>query len=90
MFTNLIEKAKKLAYNVWDKIRKFFKDSEVIVFARLQAVAGIVGTYLMWLSQNQNMQDAIQSLFQPKYIPIWVLGMGLMTETLRRFRATDL
>lgn len=87
---NVIEKVKKLAYTAWDKTRKFFKDSEVIVFARLQTVAGVIGGYLMWLSQNQNMQDALQSLFQPKYVPFWILGMGILTETLRRVRATDL
>lgn len=86
----MIEWFKEKMYNLWDKTKAFFDYAETIFFARLQMAAGAVGAWLMWLSNDTNMQTAIQGLFQAKYVPFWVLGSGIVFEILRRRNATDL
>lgn len=72
---------------LWTKIKKYFKDSETIFLARLQVVVGAISTYFVWFSTSPEMTEAFKNLLQPKYIPFYVLGLGFLTEYLRRRRS---
>ena len=60
-----------------------FHDSEVILFARIQVLFGIAWAIL-------SVTDMAPLITNPKYLTAWLLGSGMVTEMLRRNRATDL
>jgi hypothetical protein len=71
----------------WERTVKFFKDSEVIFFARLQMVIAaviVVATTMDWsplvFSNNKKQVTIFAVMF----------AQGFLTEYLRRRRATDL
>lgn len=70
---------------MWERIKKFFKDSETIFLARLQAFAGLVlGVFLTF-------DPSLFQVYVPaKYVPIYLLGIGVLTEVLRRRRTKDM
>ncbi len=59
-----------------------FHDSEVILFARFQLVLGVAWTVF-------SATDMAPLITNPKYLTAWLLGSGIVTELLRRSRATD-
>ena len=67
----------------WASFHHSFHDSEVIVFARLQVIFGLVWGIL-------TVTDLSPLIENPKYITGWLLFSGMITEMLRRNRATDL
>jgi hypothetical protein len=67
----------------WASFQHSFHDSEVIVFARLQVLFGVVWGVL-------TATDLAPLINNPKYLTSWVLFSGFVTEMLRRNRATDL
>ena len=67
----------------WASFQHSFHDSEVIVFARVQVLFGVVWGVL-------TVVDISPILENPKYITGWLLFSGMVTEVLRRNRATDL
>jgi hypothetical protein len=75
---------------MWDKIKAWFKRSETIFWARLQVVAGAAVAAVMGLAADPAVNDAIHAILKPEYVPYYVIGFGLLTEILRRRRATDL
>ena len=75
---------------MWDKVKAWFKRSETIFWARLQVFAGAVMATVMALANDPNISDALKSILKPEYVPYYVIGFGLLTEILRRRRATDL
>ena len=70
---------------MWTKIRAFFKDSETIFLARLQTLLGIISA--AWLAIDHN---AIAQYIESKWIPVYLIGAGIVTEIARRYRADDL
>lgn len=67
---------------MWAKIRVWFKDSETIVWARLQMLIGG-----LWTVLSVTDLTPIFSLFGwEKYIPASIFVMGLITEMVRRHR----
>ena len=92
MFNKLIEKAKKLAYNTWERIKKFFKDSEVIFLARLSTLGGAVlgGLYGVDWEKILNL-DFSNGVNQGLLLEAgkWIV-IGVIVEYARRRRATDL
>lgn len=70
---------------MWERIKKFFKDSETIFLARLQVLAGIVFGAFMALDPS-----LFQAYVPAEYVPIYLLGIGILTEVARRYRAKDL
>jgi hypothetical protein len=64
---------------MWEKIKAWFKDSETIFFARLQMVAGAVWAVLTAAD--------LSPLLEPKWLTVWLLASGILTELLRRRRA---
>jgi hypothetical protein len=75
---------------MWDKIKAWFKRSETIFWARLQVLLGAIVASVMALANDPNIADAIKTVLKPEYVPYYVIGFGLLTEILRRRRATDL
>ncbi len=69
---------------MWDKIKAWFKHSITILWARLVAFAGLLLVTGQSLIGDPNINSAIQSALQPKFIPYYVIGIGLITEVARR------
>jgi hypothetical protein len=67
-----------------DKIKAWFKHSLTILWARAVALTGLLLAAGEGLLADTNVTGAIQTLLQPKYIPYYVIAMGLITELARR------
>lgn len=65
-----------------EAFRKWFKDSETIAWARLQVLVGLVLGVLTALDPN-----LIGAVLPEKWVPIWFLFSGIVTEVARRNRA---
>jgi len=70
--------------SMWNKIKSWFKNSTTILWARIQVFIGLVVASLMALASDPNVSSAIQSALQPKFIPYYVIMIGLITEIARR------
>ncbi|TPJ70452.1 hypothetical protein [Mesorhizobium sp. B2-6-7] len=70
---------------MWTKIKSWFKDSETIFVARLQVLIGIVLTALAAIDPA-----TITPYIDPKYVPLVLVGLGIVTEWARRRRAKDM
>jgi hypothetical protein len=75
---------------MWEKIKSWFGHSETILLARLQVILGVLGVVATALVNDPNTSAAVQSLLKPEYVPYYVIGIGILTEVLRRRGATDL
>lgn len=73
----------------WAWLVRFFSDSETIFWARLQAVLGLIFTALMVFLQS-DFAPVLHALGLGKWVPVAVMVNGILTEVLRRRRATDL
>jgi len=69
---------------MWNKIRSSFRNSITILWARTQVLAGLIAAMLMALASDPNVTSAIQTALQPKFIPYYVITIGLITEIARR------
>lgn len=66
---------------MWEKIKIFFKNSEVIFMARLQMVLGFVAIALTLVDPS-----VLAPIIPTNYLPWFLLLNGLATEYLRRRR----
>jgi hypothetical protein len=69
---------------MWKKIKAWFKHSVTILWARFIAALGLFLAATQSLLQDPNVTGAVQSALQPKYIPYYVVAIGLVTEIARR------
>lgn len=69
---------------MFDKIKSWFRNSITILWARIQVVAGAAAAAAFALLQNPDVTAALQSALQPKFIPYYVIAIGLVTELARR------
>lgn len=69
---------------MWDRIKASFKYSLTIVWARAVALFGLVLAAGEALLQDPNVTAALQTALQPKYVPYYVIAIGLVTEIVRR------
>lgn len=69
---------------MWDKIKAWFKNSATILWARIQVIVGAAVAAALALLQNPDVTNALQSALQPKFIPYYVIAIGLVTELARR------
>ena len=69
---------------MWDKIKACFKNSLTILWARLVAVVGLLLAAGQSVLQDPNVASAVQAALQPKYVPYYVIAIGLITELARR------
>ena len=69
---------------MWNQIKASFKHSVTILWARVVALAGLLLVAGQSLLQDPNVSAAIQSVLQPKFVPYYVIAIGLVTELARR------
>jgi len=69
---------------MWITIKIWFKNSVTIFWARVQVLVGFAVASLMALASDPNVTSTIQTALQPKYIPYYVIAIGLITEIARR------
>ena len=69
---------------MWSKIKSWFENSLTILWARIQVLAGLGAAFLMALAADPNVTGAIQVALEPKFIPYYVIAIGLITEIARR------
>lgn len=67
-----------------EKIKAWFRHSITILWARLVACAGLVMVALESVLQDPSVSQAVQSVLQPRYVPYYVIAIGLITELARR------
>jgi hypothetical protein len=69
---------------MWDEVKAWFKYSLTILWARVMALAGLLLAAAEALLQDPNVSGAVQAALQPKYVPYYVIAIGLVTEIARR------
>lgn len=69
---------------MWDKIKAWFRHSLTILWARAMALAGVLLATGEQLLNDPSISAAIQSALQPKFVPYYVIAIGLLTELARR------
>jgi hypothetical protein len=74
--------------SMWDTIKSWFKNSVTILWARVQVLAGLIAASAMALAADPDVTGAIQVALQPKYVPYYVVAIGLITEIARRRTAS--
>lgn len=70
---------------MWQRIKSFFKDSETLFYARLQAALGLIAGILTYVDPS-----LLAGVMPAEWLPWFLLLNGLATEYLRRRRADDL
>jgi hypothetical protein len=69
---------------MWSKIKSWFGNSVTILWARIQVLAGLLAAFLMALATDPSVTAAIQVALEPKFVPFYVIAIGLITEIARR------
>ena len=69
---------------MWFKIKSLFRNSITILWARVQVLTGLLAAVLMALATDPTVTGAIQVALEPKFIPYYVIAIGLITEIARR------
>lgn len=67
---------------MWQRIREFFRDSETIFWARLQAALGLIAAGISAVDPA-----LLQETLTPKTFAAYVFINGVATEYLRRRRS---
>lgn len=68
---------------MWNKIKRFFRDSETIFYARLQAFIGIVATVITFVEPS-----VLKPIMPAEWFPLLLVANGIATEVLRRLRTS--
>lgn len=76
-----------LANTWWSKARIFFKDSEVIFYARVQSFGGALLLVADAVFEVVSHSDLSPFISNPKTLASVVMANGILTELLRRRRA---
>ena len=69
---------------MWTRIKAWFRNSLTILWARVVALAGLLLAAGQSVLADPNVNSAVQQALQPKYIPYYVIAIGLVTELARR------
>lgn len=75
---------------MWPKIVTFFKDSEVIFYARLQSIGGVVLLVGDAVFEVVSHSDLSPFISNPKTLATVVMVNGILTELLRRRREPEM
>jgi hypothetical protein len=70
--------------SMWSKTKSWFGNSLTILWARVQVLAGLLAAFLMALATDPNVTGAVQVALEPRFIPYYVIAIGLITEVARR------
>lgn len=69
---------------MWDSIKTWFRHSATILWARLVACAGLLLASAETVLQDPALSQAVQAALHPRYVPYYVIAIGLITELARR------
>lgn len=69
---------------MWDRTKTWFRHSATILWARLVACAGLLMAAAETVLQDPSVSQAVQAALSPKYVPYYVIAIGLITELARR------
>ena len=69
---------------MWSKTKSWFGNSLTILWARIQVLAGLLAAFLMALATDPNVTGAVQVALVPRFIPYYVIAIGLITEATPR------
>jgi hypothetical protein len=69
---------------MWNRIKTWFRHSATILWARLVACAGLLMAAAETVLQDPALSQAVQAALQPKFVPYYVIAIGLITELARR------
>lgn len=69
---------------MWEKFKASFKRSATILWARIVALSGALLAAGLDLLGDDNIRSAIQTALEPRFIPWYVIAIGLITELARR------
>ncbi|HEX7072959.1 MAG TPA: hypothetical protein VF226_02880 [Hyphomicrobiaceae bacterium] len=69
---------------MWQKLLAWARDSETILWARLNVLFGIVLQAIAMVDPQM-----VVPYIDPKYVPLWLIFSGIVTEIARRMRADD-
>lgn len=69
---------------MWHELKAWFRHSVTIVWARAVALMGLLLAAADSVLADPTVNGAVQMLLQPKYIPYYVIAIGLITELARR------
>lgn len=67
---------------MWQRIKNWFRDSETIFWARLQAMLGVLAGIVTYVDPV-----VLQPILPPEWFPWLLVVNGLLTEYLRRRRS---
>ncbi len=70
---------------MWNSIKRFFKHSETLFWARLQMAAGAIAGIVTYVDPS-----VIAPILPAEWFPAFLVINGIATEYLRRRRASDL
>ncbi|ODT13499.1 MAG: hypothetical protein ABS35_37720 [Kaistia sp. SCN 65-12] len=69
---------------MWQRIKKLFRDSETIFWARLQAALGVAAVAVTYVDPA-----VLRPVLPSDWFPWLLVANGVFTEYLRRRRAGD-
>jgi len=69
---------------MWQKIKKWFRNSLTIAWARLGQLIGAAVAVVAQLNIDPNFTDTLHSVLTPRNAGLAVLGMMVVTEIARR------
>ena len=70
----------------WEAVKK----SGTMLLGWLTALGGALMAAAVDLTSDPNISGAIQSVLQPKYIPYYVIILGVLVRFVRKANAKDL
>lgn len=68
---------------MWFKVKASFGHSMTIVWARLIAFVGAMLAVVQNVAGDPSVGEAIKSLLDPKLVPVYVIGIAVVTELMR-------
>ena len=81
-------KAKVASGTPWQRFMAVFKYSGTILWSRIVTffgvLAGLAANAADWFGGSPQIQAAVHDVFDPKYVPWYLVGVALVTEYLRR------
>lgn len=70
---------------MWQRIKRFFRDSETLAFARFQTLIGALAGIVTYVDPS-----ILAPVIPTDWFPWFLVINGIATEYLRRRRADDL
>jgi hypothetical protein len=69
---------------MWQRLKSGFCHSITILWARLVALTGVALAIATELLADQGITGAVQAALDAKYVPYYVIAIGIVTELCRR------